>query len=110
MPLSNDVGGEDVALAFTSDVPVRVMASSRTADGAVSVVQAGDLASRWIFPDGQSDASVSTVFALFNPGPTAVAGRISGRGDSALWEQPFRLEPAERRIVEAPRGPGHLAF
>ena len=112
MPLSGDVGGEDVAVAFTSDVPIRVMASSRAADGSLSIVQASDAASRWIFPDGQSDAAVSTIFALFNPGPTTVSGRATGRGDSGnmMWEQPFRLEPGERRLFDTPRTSGHLTF
>ncbi len=112
VPLSGDVGGEDVAVAFTSDVPVRVVASSRAVDGARSIVQASEPATRWIFPDGQSDIGVSTVFALFNHGPTAVGGRITGRGDTGamVWDQPFRLAPGERRLVQAPPAGGHLTF
>jgi hypothetical protein len=112
MPLYGDVGGEDVAVAFTSDVPVRVMASSRAADGALSVVQPSDAALRWVFPDAQSGAGVATTFALFNPGTTPISGRAIGRGDAGamLWEQPFRLEPGERQLVDSPRTAGHQAF
>jgi len=109
---SDDAGGEDLAVAFTSDAPVRVMASSRAPDGAISTVGASEPASRWVFPDGQADTGVSSVFALFNPGATAVSGRAAGRGDGGniLWEQPFRVEPGERQSVSAPQASGHLAF
>ena len=112
LPLTSDVGGEDVAVAYTSDSPVRVMASSRSLDGAVSSVPSMEASSRWVFPDGQSDGRVSTVFALFNPGPTAASGRVTSRGDSGnvVWEQPFRLEVGERQAFSTPQGRDHVTF